>query len=236
MSMVSIIYNFRCQNGHGLGMSMGDVQRANKVVCPKCEIVVKDREGSAGVYQLRYLDIVEGYTVIPEKFRKDWSNSIFDVPGVFQWFCLSLSDHEAEIIAKEAEKRYLAISKQAMTNLIEKMIPTLRNKAPKKIDVLVDGKLVGKVELKNKITDPVVRGVITFNQDIGMRKRVDAGDVAAAFKKGYIQDHPAFDLPSQSKTSTNGQTCKQCKEHYSYAEQANQSDGTFMCYGCRNNY
>jgi formylmethanofuran dehydrogenase subunit E len=41
-------------------------------------------------------------------------------------------------------------------------------------------------------------------------------------------------LIEQNKTTThsNGMNCKDCGEHYPYAE-ANQSDGSLICYSCR---
>jgi len=41
-------------------------------------------------------------------------------------------------------------------------------------------------------------------------------------------------VKSRSPDSSDGMMCKQCKKFYPYAE-ANQEDGTLMCYACRNN-
>ena len=49
-----------CQNGHELhGMSYNALLQAPKVVCPTCEIVVKDREGPTGVYCLKYREVID---------------------------------------------------------------------------------------------------------------------------------------------------------------------------------
>src|SRR5574338_1268036 len=42
------------------------------------------------------------------------------------------------------------------------------------------------------------------------------------------------DYPVIVKRSKNGMTCKACKEHYPYAEESNQIDGSFKCWSCRN--
>ncbi len=36
------------------------------------------------------------------------------------------------------------------------------------------------------------------------------------------------------RRSKNGLTCKTCTEHYPYAEESNQADGSFKCWSCRN--
>lgn len=40
------------------------------------------------------------------------------------------------------------------------------------------------------------------------------------------------DAKPENKINKDGCTCKKCKEFYQYAE-ANQDDGTLICYGCR---
>lgn len=42
------------------------------------------------------------------------------------------------------------------------------------------------------------------------------------------------DYPVVVKRSKNGYTCKACGEHYPYAEESNQKDGSFKCWSCRN--
>jgi hypothetical protein len=41
-----------------------------------------------------------------------------------------------------------------------------------------------------------------------------------------------YDIPTTKKINKDGCKCKKCKEFFPYAE-ANQPDGTLVCYGCR---
>jgi hypothetical protein len=42
------------------------------------------------------------------------------------------------------------------------------------------------------------------------------------------------DYPVVVRRSGNGYTCKNCGEHYPYADEPNQLDGSFKCWSCRN--
>ncbi len=42
------------------------------------------------------------------------------------------------------------------------------------------------------------------------------------------------DYPVIVRRSKDGYTCKVCREHYPYAEEPNQLDGSFKCWSCRN--
>lgn len=43
-----------------------------------------------------------------------------------------------------------------------------------------------------------------------------------------------FALPVGSVVKSSGLTCKNCRDFFPYAEESNQEDGSFKCWGCRN--
>lgn len=63
---------------------------------------------------------------------------------------------------------------------------------------------------------------------------VDYGDMQISFDflNGIEYDEPDLAVAK----SENGLTCKACKDFYPYAEYPNQKDGSFKCWGCRNNF
>lgn len=51
----------------------------------------------------------------------------------------------------------------------------------------------------------------------------------------YIPPIEIVDSVKDKKENKDGCNCKKCKELFEYAE-PNQSDGTFICYGCRHGW
>lgn len=49
------------------------------------------------------------------------------------------------------------------------------------------------------------------------------------------QEQQTIEAPPEKKKNSEGCACKKCKEFYKFAE-ANQPDGTLICWACRHGY
>lgn len=55
------------------------------------------------------------------------------------------------------------------------------------------------------------------------------------FPTWFTIDEGWLSLPEEPVMKKNGLHCKKCKEFFNYAE-SNQTDGSLICWACRNNY
>lgn len=246
--MLRMISAGPCQNGHELhGWSYNSLLQASKVVCPICEIVVKDREGSSGLYCLKYKDTIDYVTPIPGKIMLALRER--RPKELFQWFCPSLTDEEAKIIGNEAMNRNIRIATGSMKNIIEEMIPQLRNKSV-------------MTEIGSEVIERLREAVFKIEKELGIspkgsystvRQRLDA----MLNPDGTIKPEALASIPIANKASgklpvpnkikygldtwndppapiakPNGMACSKCQTFNEYAE-SNQSDGSYVCYSCR---